>query len=149
MTEPEAVTQIRTMLLACASVSGAGITSDRLYYPKAAVTADDSTTPATKPYGVLDEVFSSRKRFLEPGVLGLPSGTIQVVWHFDPDIGTIEDFARDVAAELYSQASGLPIRDVSTDLSTEPTPGELAADLTTSTAAEVTATTTIEWGLSG
>ncbi len=148
MTEPAFVTTFRTMLLACASVTSAGITTGRFYYPKAAAAADDSTTPAVKPYAVLAETSHRRAQFMEPSVLGLPSGTLTAAFHFDSDIGAVEDFCRNVCSELMIVTNGLNVLSASTELSSEPTPGMYAADQDVTTALEIVATVTVEWGLS-
>ncbi len=150
MTEPTAITELRTMLLACASVVTVGIPSGRFYYPDVAITSDAGTTVATKPYAILAESSHTRTPFAGPGVIGLPSGSLAASFHFDPSmtIGAVEGFCRDVCSELMIQMTGLPIRSASAELSSEPTPGALASDATQATTAEIQATVTVEWGLS-
>ncbi len=150
MSEPSAITQFRLMLLASATVAGASIPSARLCYPYAVTVSDDTTAVTVKPYAVLAEITSARTPFAGPGVLGLPSGTLTATFHFeDSTDGAVELFARDVCSELMTQMSGLPIRSASAELCGEATPGAMAADQTVPSAAEITATITVEWGLSG
>jgi hypothetical protein len=146
MTEPTIITNWRTMLLESATLA-AQIVTGRLYYPKAPVATDDATSAATKPFGVLAETPGGRKAFLEAGVMGLPYGTVMLTVHADWDIGTMEKFIRDVEAELWTVIDGLPIRDIRHDLSSEPTPGAMAANQTVTTARETTATLTMDYGL--
>lgn len=149
MTEPGAVTQFRLMLLACASVTTAGIPSGRLYYPNAVSASDDSTAIATLPYAVLAEERHDRTPFAGPGVLGLPSGTLSATFYFSAGTGAIEDFGRNVCSELQTQMSGLPIRSASVGVSGEPDPGSLAASTVETNAGQEVITVTVEWGLTG
>lgn len=148
MSDPDSVTQFKAMLVACASVGSAGIVAGSVYYPSAVIASDDSTAAATKPYAVIGEPQHTRTRYAEMGIAGLPGGTLQAVFHFDAgDIATAEAFARTVCNELETQSTGLPIQSASTELSSEPQAEDLAADNTIATAAEVTVTVTVEWGL--
>jgi hypothetical protein len=145
---PAAITQMRTMLLACASVTAAGIVSAKIHYPSAAIESDDATTPDALPICVLAEIAHGRQRYAE-GAAGLPSGRISAVLTVDTDAGTLEILARAIADELMlaSLSGGLPIRNIDTELCSDPTEGQRAADEDDTGAKHRSIEITVDYGL--
>ena len=129
MTEPASITAWRVMLLACPSVVAAGLASTNLYYPSAAPSPDHGVAgTVAPPYGVLSEKPATRKRFLSAGTVGLPYGTLKVVFYLATDIGTAESLTRTVESDLYAVVTNaFAISNVSTELAGKPTPGQIAA----------------------
>lgn len=147
---PAAVTALRDMLLSCSSVTGAGIDTDKIWYPSAVAESDDATTPDPLPRIVLGEDAYTRNRYAE-GARGLPQGTLTVVLNVDTDAGTIETLARSISddLELLSHSSGLANVSCQTGLAAEPEPSQRAADDTTgdTSAKFCTIVITVNYGL--
>lgn len=146
---PTAVSELRTMLVACTSMAAAGLVQARFHYPSAAITSDsDAVTPDTSPLVVLAEEDHRRQRYAE-GARGLPGGTLTATIHYDTDPGTLETLGRSCADELLllGMSQGLPIVDVQIGLASEPTGGARAADENKTTAQTSAITLTITYGL--
>ncbi len=143
---PAAVSAFRDMIVACASSVSFGLVQANIHYPKAVVTG---TGAESRPFAVLTEVSHNRSRYAEAGVLGNPSGTLTATIHAESTVSTLEELARNICSELTQQSTGLPLRSAVCTLSSDPTPGQRAADLTTAdnTAEIREVTITVEWGL--
>lgn len=146
---PPAVTAVRDMLLACSSVTGAGITTAKIWYPNAVAGSDDATTVDALPRIVLAEEDRSIIRYAE-GARGLPQGTLLVTLQIDTDTGTLETLARSVAddLELLSHSQGLPNLRCRTGLASEPDTAQIAGDQTETAARFASITITADYGLS-
>lgn len=120
---PAIVTQWRDQVVACATVTAAGIVSARAHTTLAIQT---DTLPAV----VMAETAISRERYAE-GAGGLPSGTLTAVFYLPSsaysDAGSVETFARAVVKELLEQPTVIPFREVHSGLCSDPTPGARAA----------------------
>jgi hypothetical protein len=135
------------MLIACPAAISAGIVEGRIHYPSAALTADDSTTPDTRPLILISPDETHHTRIAELGDRPLPGGTLIATIVHDGDIGTIETLASAMASELQMIVTGLPINGVSLGLCSEPSSGARAADETKTTASFRRISLTIQWGL--
>lgn len=129
---PPAVTALRDMLLACSSVTGAGVTTDTIWYPSAVAESDDATAASALPRIIIGEETFTRSRYAE-GARGIPGGTLGIVVHADTDVGTIETLARSIAddLELLSHSQGLANVRCTVGLAAEPDNAQRAADDTT------------------
>jgi hypothetical protein len=143
---PPAVTAARDMLLACASLTAAGVTTSSIHYPTAAI-APDAGTPDGLPCVLLAETSSTRNKYAEIGVAGLPGGTLTATIYASLTAGEIETLGRAVAAELLQQSTGLPLTDVSADLCSDPETGNDAEAVTLPAASHRAMTITINYGL--
>lgn len=145
---PPAVTALRDMLLACSSVTGAGMSTGDLYYPSAVAEADDATTPAAMPRMILGEDSYSRTRYAE-GARGLPTGNLSAVLQNDTDVGTLETLARAIAddLELLSHSQGLANVRCNVGLASEPDAAQRAAEETDDSSRFASITITVEYGL--
>lgn len=145
---PTAVTEMRTMLLASSSFTGAGFASGNVHYPAAALDSVNSSTADTLPVCVLAEEAQERTRYAE-GARGLPTGTIAIVLYVDTDTGTLEALARSILDDLLllGQSQGLPIRSGSVGLCSDATSAQLAADETDTQAKHRSITITVDYGL--
>jgi hypothetical protein len=145
---PAAVTAIRDMLLACASVTGAGIDTNRIWYPFAVAESDDATSAAAMPRIVLGEESYTRNRYAE-GARGLAAGTLTIVLQNDADVGTLETLARTICdeLELLSHSQGLANLRCNTALAAQPDAQQLAADETDTASKFGSITITAEYGL--
>jgi hypothetical protein len=146
---PASVTALRDMLLACTSVTGAGIDTTKIWYPSSATEADDATTPAALPRMILGEESYTRNRYAE-GARGIPSGTLTAVLQADSDIGTLETLARSICDDLefLSHSQGLANVRCNTALAAEPDAQQRAADETDTSAKFGTIIINVEYGLS-
>jgi hypothetical protein len=145
---PPAVTAIRDMLLACTSVTGAGIATANIHYPSAVAESDDATTPAAMPRIILAESDYTKNRYAE-GASGLPQGSLAIIIQNDTDAGTLETLARAICDDLefLSQSSGLANLKCSTSLASEPDSAQRAADETETSAKFASITITADYGL--
>lgn len=145
---PTAVTELRAMLLASSSFTGASFTSGSVHYPSAAMESDDATSPDAMPLCVLAEESHDRTRYAE-GARGLPSGGLSIVLHVDTDTGTLEVLGRSILDDLLllGQSQGLPIRNGSVGLSSEPDNAQRAADATDTSAQSNSLTISVQYGL--
>jgi hypothetical protein len=147
---PPAVTALRDMLLACTSVTGAGIATGNIWYPSAVAESDDATAVDALPRAIIGEESFTRSRYAE-GARGIPSGTLGVVLQVDTDVGTIETLARSIVddLELLSHSQGLANVRCTVGLAAEPDKAQIAADDTSgdTSAKFATITMTVDYGL--
>ncbi len=145
---PDAVTQMRTMLLACSSVTGAGFTSPSIHYPAVALETTNATAADALPAIAISEDQHTRTRYAE-GARGLPGGTISVSLYMATDAGTLEALARAIAdeLELLGMSTGLPIRSAEAELCSDPSEPEVAAGETQTQAAHRKITIVVQYGL--
>lgn len=111
---PPAVTAIHNMLIACASWPVGGTT----WYPSAADTQSGN-------FAVIAEMTNTRDTFAH-GVSGIISGSLIVSLHLSDTIGNAEVLARQLALELSAQNSGLPLRNVQSQMAQDPGPSQVA-----------------------
>lgn len=147
---PDSITAFRDMMLACSSVTGAGLTTGKIWYPSAVAESDDATAVDALPRAILAEEDYTRSRYAE-GARGLPGGRISCTVSAAVATGVLEALARSIIddMELLSHSQGLPNLKGSTGLASEPTPGQrAAADGSTHTDAEFsTISMTFDYGL--
>lgn len=129
---PPAVTAIRDMLLACSSVTGAGITTDKIWYPSAVAESDDATAVDAMPRVVLGEEDFTRNRYAE-GARGLAAGSLVINIQAELGTGALETLARSICddLELLSHSQGLANLRCRTGLSSDPDQAMVAADSST------------------
>lgn len=147
---PPAVTAIRDMLLACSSITGAGITTTSIWYPTAVAESDDATPVDALPRIIVAEDSFTRVRYAE-GARGLPTGSLSIVLCVDTDAGTLETLGRAVCGDLefLSQTQGLANLTASVGMASDPDAAQIAADDTTGDTASrfCTITITASYGL--
>lgn len=142
---PDAVSELRTMILACAEASAASIVTGSIHYPAANLAPDAGSADAF-PVVVLAETSHTRTRYAEAGVTPLPGGTLTMTMHRDTDAGTLEKSARAFAAQLPA-VIGLPISSVVVGLCSDPTEGQIAGDEEASSSLYRSITLEITYGL--
>lgn len=137
---PDAITALHDMLVASSAASAAGISTSTIWYPALAIDPDAGTTDGL-PAALLAEETHRQVRYAA-GAGGLPGGTlICTIFKSGYTAGQMEDLGRDIAADLMSQQTGLPITSVNVGLCSDPI-GAQRAELDYRTI-----TLTIEWGL--
>lgn len=137
---PAAVDALADMIVACASAVTAGLTSARMHYPAASITNDDTTTADPLPLCEIGEESAGRTPYCEPGVRGLPGGTLVATIYADMSTGELETLADSICEELNLSVTGLANVNASRVRASEPTPGQrAAADSTGATVPAITA----------
>lgn len=150
---PPVITQLRTQLMQCASLTTApfNLAQSAYHYPYAApVQAADGTAPDAMPFIVLAEQSSEHTRWAE-GATGLITGTLLATIYADtvscPDAGTLETLGRQIPIDLGAQYFGLTFRSITVGVASVPQPGARAAGNDTTQAEYHTILLTLTYGL--
>lgn len=146
---PDVIVELRAMLVACASAVAAGLVQANVHYPFAIAESDDATSPDSMPRALVEESTHTRTRYAESGVAAIPGGTLGIRIDAELDIGQLEELGRDLASELASQSTGLPVQSVTVGNAVQESAARRAADATSgdTKAAYRSISLTIEWGL--
>ncbi len=146
---PAAVDALADMIVACTSAVTAGLVADNMHYPAAVLGADDQTSSDPLPLVVIGEEFAGRTPYCEPGVRGLPGGTLVATIYADLSTGALETLADDICEELNLSVTGLANVNASRLRAAEATAGQqAAADSTGATNPAVPAISiTVTYGL--
>lgn len=125
---PPDVSAYADMLVATALGVSLGITLARIHYPKL-----DQTSPL-RPCILIEGTEATTSRYAEMGVAGNPTGTLTAVLYADltTSIAQMETYGRTLKAQLAALSTGLPVRDVSVELCSDPTPGQRSGEDSTS-----------------
>ncbi len=148
---PVAVDALRTMLVACPSAIAFGLEQANFHYPAAALGTDDTTAPDPRPLCVINEESAGRTPYCEPGVAGLPNGSLIASIYSEGTTGELETLADSLCNELLLIVSGLPNISASRTRAKEPSAGDRAAAADTGEAfSSLTAIDiTVAYGLKG
>lgn len=141
------VVALADMFVATALGVSLGITLSKIHYPKI-----DMTAASLRPCVLIESTEGASERYAEMGVAGNPVGVLTAVLIADPSvsIAQMETYGRTFKHQLSALSTGLPVRSISAELSSDMNPGQRAAEDTTADAQAGYRSVrfTISWGLS-
>lgn len=125
---PSEVTALQQMLLSVSPWSGWAASGNGLHYPQLALPGDN--TPDPLPAGVIVSDGSHREGYAA-GVKGLLSGTIYLIVYAPSNYESsdLEKKCRDILDALVNLYTGLANLDGDVGLSSDPSPGARAVEL--------------------